>query len=62
MLERGARQSFPVPTLLRFVAVIAILGAIAVAAMYALATFVEPTPREMSVTIPANRLAPKQAP
>jgi hypothetical protein len=33
-----------VPTLLRFLAVIAVLGAIAVAAMYALATFVEPTP------------------
>jgi len=50
-----------VPTLLRFLAVIAVLGVIVVAAMLALATFVEPVPREMSVTIPPNRLAPKQA-
>jgi Tfp pilus assembly protein PilE len=47
-----------VPTLFRFLVVVAILAGLAYAAMFALATFVEPTPREMSVTIPASKLQP----
>lgn len=47
------------PTLFRFLAVVAILAGLAFAAMFALATFVEPTPREMSVTIPNTKLQPK---
>lgn len=50
------------PTLLRFLAVLAVLGVVVFAAMYGLATFVEPEPREMSVTVPPARLAPKPAP
>ncbi len=46
------------PSLLRFLATIAILAGLAFAGMFALATFVEPTPREMSVTIPAGKLQP----
>nr|WP_282103707.1 histidine kinase [Methylobacterium sp. 37f] len=42
----------------RFLAILAILGGLAFAAMFALATFVVPTPREMSVTIPASKLQP----
>jgi hypothetical protein len=45
-----------VPTLFRFLVVVAFLAGIGFAAMFALATFVEPQPREMSVTIPFNRL------
>ncbi len=48
-----------VPTLFRFLAVVAILAGLAFAAMFALATFVEPTPREISVTIPNAKLQPK---
>ena len=44
------------PTLFRFLAVVAILGGVAFAAMFALATFVEPEPREMTHTIPASKL------
>jgi hypothetical protein len=44
------------PTLFRFLALIAILAGIAFAAMFALATFVEPEPREMTVSIPASKL------
>jgi hypothetical protein len=44
------------PSLIRFIVVIAILAGIGYAALWALATLVEPTPREMSVTIPPNRL------
>ncbi|WP_238193466.1 histidine kinase [Methylobacterium frigidaeris] len=47
------------PTLFRFLAVVAILAGLAFAAMFALATFVEPTPREISVTIPNTKLQPK---
>jgi len=47
-----------VPSLFRFLATIAILGGLIFAGMFALATFVEPTPREMSVTIPASKLQP----
>jgi hypothetical protein len=47
-----------VPTLFRFIATLAILAGLVFAGMFALATFVEPTPREMSVTIPAAKLQP----
>ena len=47
-----------VPTLFRFFATLAILAGLVFAGMFALATFVEPTPREMSVTIPTSKLQP----
>lgn len=46
------------PTLFRFLATLAILGGLVFAGMFALATFVQPTPREMSVSIPAAKLQP----
>lgn len=46
------------PTLFRFLAILAILGGLIYAGMFALATFVKPTPREMSVTIPSAKLQP----
>jgi hypothetical protein len=45
-----------VPTLFRFLVVVAILAGLGYAALFALATFVEPQPREMTITIPNNRL------
>jgi hypothetical protein len=44
------------PTLFRLLALIAVVAGIAFGAMFALATFVEPEPREMSVTIPNSKL------
>ncbi len=44
------------PTLFRFIVVVAVLAGLGFAALFALATFVEPQPREMSTTIPPNRL------
>ncbi|MGQ7794275.1 histidine kinase [Faunimonas sp. B44] len=44
------------PTLFRFLFVIAIIGGLVYGAMLALVFFVEPTPQEMSERIPANRL------
>jgi hypothetical protein len=60
-MERSATpgEEARVPTLLRFLVIIAILGGIAYAGMYALATLVQPEPREMTVTIPNSRLPAK---
>jgi hypothetical protein len=43
------------PSLLRFLAVIAILCAAVYCGLYALAHFVQPKPREISVTIPPDK-------
>lgn len=45
------------PSLLRLVFVLGLLGGVAYAAMFFLANFVMPTPREITVTIPQDRLA-----
>jgi hypothetical protein len=42
------------PTLFRFLTVLAILAGIAYGAMFALATFVEPNYGEMSVRVPLD--------
>ena len=44
------------PTLFRFLLVLAVLAGLGFAAMFALATLIEPEPREMSQPIPASRL------
>jgi hypothetical protein len=53
------RRAIFMPTLVRFLAVIAVIGGLVFAAMFALATFVEPEPREITVTIPNSRLQPR---
>jgi hypothetical protein len=45
-----------VPSLLRFLFVVSILVGLVWGGMLALVTFVEPLPREMTQTIPPNRL------
>ena len=47
------------PTLFRFLFVVAVLAGLAYGAMFALATFVEPQPREITVTIPNSKLPPR---
>ncbi|MHA1189189.1 MAG: hypothetical protein ACTSSQ_01820 [Alphaproteobacteria bacterium] len=44
------------PSLIRFLVVLCILGAIGYGGVYALATFVEPTPRDITVRIPPDRI------
>jgi hypothetical protein len=46
------------PSLMRFLTVVATLAGLGLGALYALATFVTPRTREMTVTIPAARLRP----
>jgi uncharacterized membrane protein len=47
--------SAQMPSLLRFLAVIAILGVVVYVGLYALAHFVQPKPREISVSIPSDK-------
>lgn len=47
------------PSLFRFLIIVAVLAGLAYAAMWAVVTFVEPQPREMSQTLPANKLSGK---
>lgn len=44
------------PSLIRFLVVVGLLAGVTFGAMWALAYLVEPQPREMTVTIPADRL------
>jgi hypothetical protein len=44
------------PSLIRFFAVVAILAGLAFAGLWGLANLVEPQPREMTVTIPQDRI------
>jgi hypothetical protein len=54
---RGERASVAdMPSLLRLLVVLGVLGGLAYAAMFALAHFVQPKPREITVTIPQDRL------
>ncbi len=43
------------PSLLRFLAVIGVIAGIGFGAIYALAYLADPKPRDISVTVPADR-------
>jgi hypothetical protein len=47
------------PSLFRFLSVLAVIVGIAYGAIYALANFVKPSPREMTVTIPPDKFLKK---
>ena len=47
------------PSLFRFLTVVAVIGAIVYGVIFALANFVNPKTREMTVTIPADRFLKK---
>ncbi|KPF71254.1 histidine kinase [Bosea sp. AAP35] len=47
------------PTLFRFVAILALLAGLVFGGMVALVTFVQPVPREMIETVPPSKLQPK---
>jgi len=46
------------PSLIRFIIILAVLAGIGYGTMFALAVLVEPTPREMTVRIPSDRMNP----
>jgi hypothetical protein len=45
------------PSLFRLLMVLGLLGGIGYGAMFALANFVQPKPREMTIIIPPNKFA-----
>ena len=47
------------PSLFRFLTVLAVISGIVYGAIFALANFVNPRPREMSVTIPPDKFLKK---
>ncbi|RTL73533.1 MAG: histidine kinase [Bradyrhizobiaceae bacterium] len=47
------------PSLFRFLSVIAIIGSLIYGAVYALANFVKPTPREMTINISPDKFQKK---
>jgi len=51
----STHQEAQVPTLFRFLLVVAVLAGLGFAAMFALATFVDPDPREITVPVPTQR-------
>lgn len=44
------------PSLFRFLLIVGVLAGIVWGGMFALVTFVEPVPREMTQTVPAQKL------
>lgn len=48
------------PSLFRFLTILAVIGGIAYGAMYALVLFIEPNIGEMTVRVPAERLNPSR--
>ena len=51
----AVREPERMPTLMRFLIGLAVLGAIVAGGLVALATLVEPTPREMTIKVPQER-------
>ena len=47
------------PSLFRFLTVVGVIAGLIYGAIFALANFVTPKPREMTVTIPADRFLKK---
>ncbi|MEW6766490.1 MAG: histidine kinase [Pseudomonadota bacterium] len=47
------------PSLFRFLTVVAIIGGIVYGGIYALANFVNPKPREMTVSVPPDKFYKK---
>jgi hypothetical protein len=48
------------PSLIRFLTILAVLAGLVYAGMFALVTLVEPRKGEMTVRIPAERLNPRE--
>lgn len=47
------------PTLFRFLTVVAVIGGLIYGGIFLLATFVDPKPREITVTIPPDKFMKK---
>jgi hypothetical protein len=52
-------EILPMPSLFRFLTVVAVIAGIVYGVVFALANFVNPKPREMTVTIPPDKFLKK---
>jgi hypothetical protein len=57
---RFALRAASMPSLLRFLTVIGIIFGIGYAVIYSLATFIDPKPREITVTVPPDKFVKQQ--
>ena len=57
---RGPHGYAAMPTLIKLLAVVGVIAGIGYAAMFALATLVDPRPREMVVTVPPDHFVKQQ--
>jgi hypothetical protein len=56
----AAPRAASMPSLLRFLTVIGIIFGIGYAAIYSLATFIDPKPREITITVPPDKFVKQQ--
>jgi hypothetical protein len=56
----GPHGHAAMPSLIRLLAVVGVICGLGYAVMFALATLVEPRPREMVVTVPPDRFVKQQ--
>lgn len=56
VLAEDLQEFAPMPSLIRLIMVLGLLGGFGYGAMFALANFVQPKQREMSITIPPQKL------
>jgi hypothetical protein len=56
-IRSGARtvRDFPMPSLFRFLLIVAVIGGLAYGSMYALAAWFVPKPRDITVSIPPEK-------
>lgn len=47
------------PSLFRFLTIVAVIGGVIYGGMYALANFVTPKPREMTISVPPDKFLKK---
>jgi hypothetical protein len=58
-VNRRAERFFAMPSLFRFLIAVAVIGGVIYGGIFALANFVHPKPREITVTIPPDRFLKK---
>ena len=58
-LTETLSEILPMPSLFRFLTVVAVIAGIVYGVVFALANFVNPKPREMTVTIPPDKFLKK---
>jgi hypothetical protein len=57
LLEHSRAEEIAVPSLFRFLTLIGVLGGVTYGAMFLLATWFDPKPREITIWIPPDRFA-----